>query len=72
MELKLTEIALNRSKDHIGDRTTDKAVFKFDRKLNSYIQFPRKTTKLTIKYGKAYPVYFAVFLWLLRASESRF
>ena len=24
MELKLTEIALNRSKNHIGERTTDK------------------------------------------------
>ena len=26
MELKLTEIALNRSKNHIGERTTDKGV----------------------------------------------
>ena len=26
MEQKLTEIALNRSKNHIGERTTDKGV----------------------------------------------
>ena len=26
MDLKLTGIALNRSKDHIGERTTDKEV----------------------------------------------
>ena len=26
MELKLTEIALNRSKNHRGERTTDKGV----------------------------------------------
>ena len=26
MELKLTGIALNRSKNHIGERTTDKGV----------------------------------------------
>ena len=26
MELKLTEIMLNRSKTHIGERTTDKGV----------------------------------------------
>ena len=26
MELKLTEIALDRSKNHIGERTTDKGI----------------------------------------------